>query len=200
MGALLSRPSLEENLRTNKAEVLRSIRELDRERSRLESEEKRVLGDIKAHVKRGEMASAQMLVKDYVRVRQHKVKFLEMRSQLQAVNLRLQAIRSTRAMSESIRGVTDVMTKLNSAVEVPMMQQIMRTFMKENVKLGLTEEMLSGAMDDLAEEVDDEDVIAAALAEVGLEFDADLCKAPEAPNGRTAILEDISERLRKLNM
>lgn len=202
MGFAMSCPTLEEDLRHNKLDIQRSIRELDRERARLETEEKRMLVDLRAHARRGETTSAQMLVKDYVRLKQQRAKFLEMRSRLQTVLLKLQTIKSSRAMSQSIQGVANVITRLNSTVEVPKMEEIMRSFAKENDKLNLTEDMLALAMDDvdssesLAEE--EGEVLASVMAEAGLHFEAELSHAPD-PSGLTSRAEEeLGERLRRL--
>lgn len=56
--------------------------------------------------------STRIMARDLVRTRKHQKKFYEMKSQLQAVCLRLQTVKSTQAMAESMKGVAKVGTLL----------------------------------------------------------------------------------------
>jgi charged multivesicular body protein 2A len=89
--------------------INKSIRELDRERTSLQNSEKKLITDIKKAAKDGQMVSSTLFppfalaltpgpiqktvkihAKDLVRTRQYVTKFYEMRSQLQAISLRLE--------------------------------------------------------------------------------------------------------------
>lgn len=48
------------------------------------------------------------MARDLVRTRKHIQKFYQMRTQLQAVSLRIQGLRSNQAMGEAMRGATKV--------------------------------------------------------------------------------------------
>ena len=48
------------------------------------------------------------MAKDLVRTRKYIQKFYQMRTQLQAVSLRIQTLRSNQQMSEAMRGATKV--------------------------------------------------------------------------------------------
>jgi charged multivesicular body protein 2A len=84
--------TLKEQLRENKREINRAIRELDRERTNLQNQEKKLIIEIKKMAKEGQIASVKIMAKDLVRTRQHITKFYTMRSQLQAVSLRLEVL------------------------------------------------------------------------------------------------------------
>lgn len=88
--ALGKKKTLKEQLRENKREINRAIRELDRERTNLQMQEKKLIIEIKKMAKEGQIASVKIMAKDLVRTRQHVTKFYTMRSQLQAVSLRLE--------------------------------------------------------------------------------------------------------------
>ncbi|CEM21942.1 unnamed protein product [Vitrella brassicaformis CCMP3155] len=174
--------SLNEQLRSNKRQINRSIRELDRERMQLENGEKKLIGDIKTMANKGQMSSVKIMARDLVRTRKYKAKFYEMRSQLQAVNLRLQTVKSTQAMTESMKGVTKVMVRMNKQMNLPSLNKIMQEFMKENEKMGLTEEMMSDAVDDaMADTTDEEEeerIVAQVLDEIGVDLSGQLAAAP----------------------
>lgn len=96
--ALGKKKTLKEQLRENKREINRAVRELDRERTNLQMQEKKLIIEIKKMAKEGQIASVKIMAKDLVRTRQHVTKFYTMRSQLQAVSLRLEV----RALNERL--------------------------------------------------------------------------------------------------
>lgn len=85
-----SKKTVKEQLRENKRQINRAIRELDRERANLQLQEKKTVIEIKKLAKEGQLAAVKVMAKDIVRIRQHVEKFYSMRSQLQAVSLRLE--------------------------------------------------------------------------------------------------------------
>eukprot|EP00922_Rhytidocystis_sp_ex-Travisia-forbesii_P031784 GHVS01047126.1.p1 GENE.GHVS01047126.1~~GHVS01047126.1.p1 ORF type:complete len:232 (+),score=49.55 GHVS01047126.1:83-778(+) len=188
MGAGQTKLTLEEQLRANKRAINRSIRELDRERMALDRQEQQLIRDIKCAAGKDQMSSATIMAKDLVRVRRHKQKFYEMRSQLQAVNLRLQTVKSTQAMSDSMKGVSKVMMKMNKEMDLPAMQDIMAEFMRESEKLGLTEEMMNDVLDDAmtepTDEMEQEKVVKQVLDEIGVDLSGQLASAPNTHIGK----------------
>jgi len=80
----------QEVLRENQRLIKKSIREMDRERVALENQEKKCLMEIKKMAKQNQMAAAKILAKDLVRTRASIKKFITMRTQLQAVSIRIQ--------------------------------------------------------------------------------------------------------------
>lgn len=54
------------------------------------------------------------MAKDLVRTRRYVQKFYQMRTQLQAVGLRIQTLRSNQQMAEAMRGATRVSFLLNA--------------------------------------------------------------------------------------
>ncbi|KAF1787990.1 hypothetical protein GQ600_27739 [Phytophthora cactorum] len=77
--------TLKEQLRENKREINRAVRQLDRERTNLQLQEKKLIIEIKKMAK------------------QHITKFYTMRSQLQAVSLRLETAKSAEAMTSALQ-------------------------------------------------------------------------------------------------
>lgn len=96
-----------ERLRKHQRALEKTQRELDRERVKLENQEKKLVADIKKSAKNGQMGPLRIQAKDLVRTRRcvrlagwHLVprtdgsryiqKFYQMRTQLQAISLRIQ--------------------------------------------------------------------------------------------------------------
>jgi charged multivesicular body protein 2A len=96
-----------ERLRKHQRALEKTQRELDRERVKLENQEKKLIADIKKSAKSGQMGACKIQAKDLVRTRRfdaqpdrHQTqsanltryveKFYSMRTQLQAISLRIQ--------------------------------------------------------------------------------------------------------------
>jgi charged multivesicular body protein 2A len=94
-------------LRENKRMLDKAIRELDRERTGLQAQEKKLIAEIKRVAKQNQMAAVRLMAKDLIRTRSSVTKFYALKSQLQGVSLRMQTLKSTQAMADAMRCVRD---------------------------------------------------------------------------------------------
>lgn len=81
------------------------IRELDRERSQLERQEKKLVVDIKKMAKSGQMEAVKIMAKDLVRTRNFIKKFILMRANIQGIALKVQTLKSQAAMANAMKGM-----------------------------------------------------------------------------------------------
>lgn len=79
-----------ERLRKHQRSLEKTQRELDRERVKLENQEKKLITEIKKSAKNGQMGACKIQAKDLVRTRRYIEKFYSMKTQLQAISLRIQ--------------------------------------------------------------------------------------------------------------
>ena len=119
MGNVFSKKPLKEVMRENKRMITRAIRELDREKANLEKAETKLKKDIKDYAKQGQMKAVKTMAKDLVRNRQYVTKFIEMKSHLQGVSLKLEQIRSHEAMSSAMKSTTKAMARMNKEIKLP---------------------------------------------------------------------------------
>ncbi|KDN45973.1 Snf7-domain-containing protein [Tilletiaria anomala UBC 951] len=196
-----------ERLRQNQRTLQKAQRELDRERAKLEQQEKKLVIDIKKTAKEGQMTACKVMARDLVRTRRHIQKFYQMRTQLQAISLRIQALRSNQQMAEAMRGATRAMGMMNRQMNLPAIQRIMREFERESATMDLKEEMMTDAvdeaMDDDAEGVGEEEegdaILKEVLDEIGVSLGQQLGAAPTdtltlpnaAPAAKVAIGEGV---------
>lgn len=130
----------QERLRKHQRALEKTQRELDRERVKLENQAKKLENDIKKSAKAGQMSVVKIQAKDLVRTRRcvddyirmagmllmfgcrYVEKFYQMRTQLQAISLRIQVcwhprkrkqtsdhwqtVRSNEQMMQSMKGAT----------------------------------------------------------------------------------------------
>ncbi|TFY73366.1 hypothetical protein EWM64_g10647 [Hericium alpestre] len=178
-----------ERLRQYQRALAKAQRELDRERSKLEMSEKKLIQDIKKNAKAGHMNACKVTAKDLVRTRRYVQKFHQMRTQLQAVGLRIQTIRSNTQMAEAMRGATRAMKSMNRGLNLPQIQKIMNEFERESASMDMKEEMMSDAIDDVMdedledEETESDQILQKVLDEIGVDISQKLTDAPTGMAG-----------------
>ncbi|KFW05084.1 Charged multivesicular body protein 2a, partial [Fulmarus glacialis] len=129
--------------------LARAMRELDRERQKLEAQEKKIIVDIKKMAKQGQM--------DLVRTRRYVKKFITMRANVQAVSLKIQTLKSNNSMAQAMKGVTKAMATMNRQLKLPQIQKIMMEFEKQAEIMDMKEELMNDAIDDAMGDEDDEE-------------------------------------------
>ena len=179
MGNILGRDKpLKEILRENKRQITRAVRELDREKAALEKEEKRLTVEIKKAARENQMSSVKIMAKDLVRTRQHITKFIEMRSHLQGVALKLQTVKSHEAMASAMQNTAKAMAKMNKAVNVKTITKMLADFERENARTEMMQEVMGDAIDDAladdAVEEEEDRVVNQVLDEIGITFGEEL--------------------------
>ncbi|KAI0086669.1 Snf7-domain-containing protein [Irpex rosettiformis] len=173
-----------ERLRQHQRALAKAQRELDRERTKLEQQEKKLVGDIKRSAKAGQLNACKVMAKDLVRTRRYVQKFYQMRTQLQAVGLRIQTLRSNQQMADAMRGATRAMGAMNRGLNLPQIQRIMHEFEKESATMDMKEEMMSDSIDDVMDEgLEDEEeegdkILKQVLDEIGVDLSQQLTDAP----------------------
>lgn len=172
------RKTPEEMLRQNQRALNKVIRELDRERSQLERQEKKLVVDIKKMAKSGQMEAVKIMAKDLVRTRNFVKKFILMRANVQAIALKVQTLKSQAAMANAMKGVTKALKRMNRQLNLPQLQKIMMEFERESEIMDLKEETISDTIDDAIGE-DDEDeesevIVNQVLDELGISLDHEL--------------------------
>jgi charged multivesicular body protein 2A len=181
--------TVKEITRENQRMINRAIRELDREIKNLEREQKKFETEIKKAGKKNEIKAARLIAKDIVRCRANISRFMEMRSTLNGVSMKLLTIKSHDAMANAMKGVTKAMTKMNKMNDVPALQKLMADFMRENEKSDMTQEVIADTLDDAFDEEgaleEEELIVNQVLDELGIDFGLQ-----EAPHGQAGGLSN----------
>ncbi|GFR76337.1 charged multivesicular body protein 2a [Elysia marginata] len=168
----------DEMLRQNQRALNKAMRDLDRERQKMEQQEKKVIADIKKMAKQGQMDAVKVMAKDLVRTRRYVKKFISLRANIQAVSLKIQTLKANNTMAQAMKGVTKAMATMNKQLKLPQIQKIMMEFEKQSEIMDMKEEMMSDAIDDaLGDEEDEEEsdaIVSQVLDELGLQMADDL--------------------------
>nr|ADW82827.1 vacuolar protein sorting protein 2 [Breviata anathema] len=187
------------------------MRDLDRERMHLERQEKQCVMEIKKLAKEGQTQAAQIRCKDLVRTRAYIQRFHKMKTQLQAVSLKMQSMRSTAAMGDAMRGVTMAMGQMNRKMNLPQMQRIMMNFEKQSEMMDMKDEMMGDTLDEAMEGEDEaeesEAIYQQVMDELGVSLATKMADAPSgAPEGEkgkqkqaAGAESDLEARLSKLD-
>ncbi|KAG5559142.1 hypothetical protein RHGRI_008909 [Rhododendron griersonianum] len=205
-----------ELLRENKRMLDKSIREIERERQGLQTQEKKLIVEMKKNAKQGQMGAVKIMAKDLIRTRHQIEKFYKLKSQLQGVALRIQVFRpsssalfcfiwhfeldtlkSTQAMGEAMKGVTKAMGQMNRQMNLPALQKIMQEFERQNEKMEMVTEVMGDAIDDALEgdeeEEETEELVSQVLDEIGIDMKSELLNAPSsavaAPAAKTKVAQ-----------
>lgn len=180
----------EEMLRQNQRALNKAMRDLDRERQKMEQQEKKTIADIKKMAKQGQMDAVKIMAKDLVRTRRYVKKFIALRANIQAVSLKVQTLKANNTMAQAMKGVTKAMATMNKQLKLPQIQKIMMEFEKQSEMMDMKEEMMSDAIDDALGDEDDEEesdaVVAQVLDELGLQMADELSDLPGTGQGLSA--------------
>ncbi|XP_056630410.1 charged multivesicular body protein 2a [Diorhabda carinulata] len=173
----------EELLRKNQRALNKAMRDLDREKQKMEQQEKKVIIDIKKLAKEGQMDAVKIMAKDLVRTRRYVKKFMLMKANIQAVSLKIQTLRSQNAMAQAMKGVTKAMQSMNKQLNLPQIQRILQEFEKQSEIMDMKEEVMNDAIDDAMEGDDDEEesdaIVNQVLDELGLQLGDTLSGLPQ---------------------
>ncbi|KAK9463862.1 Snf7 family [Lipomyces oligophaga] len=191
------RQTPQERLRKHQRALEKAQRELERERIKLEQQEKKLVADIKKSAKANQIGACKIQAKDLVRTRRYIQKFYQMRTQLQAVSLRIQTVRSNEQMMQSMKGATRLLGSMNRSMNLPALQKIAMEFEKENDIMDQRQEMMDDAIDDAMEDDEEEsdEVVNQVLDEIGIDLSQSLGEAPTGLASRTSQAEQESLQL-----
>ncbi|XP_013791095.1 charged multivesicular body protein 2a-like [Limulus polyphemus] len=176
------RKTSEEMLRQNQRALNKAMRDLDRERAKMEQQEKKLIIDIKKMAKDNQMDAVKIMAKDLVRTRRYVKKFMLMRANIQAISLKIQTLRSQNSMAQAMKGVTKALKNMNKQLNLPQIQKIMQEFEKQSEIMDMKEEMMNDAIDDVMEDEEDEEeseaLVSQVLDELGLQLSEKLTGLP----------------------
>ncbi|KAL0488917.1 vacuolar protein sorting protein VPS2 [Acrasis kona] len=177
-----------ELMREYKRSIERSIRELDRERFKMEQEEKKQIIEMKNMAKKNQTETLKIMAKNLVQTR--------------SISLQITTMASTQEMTMAMKKCGRVMAAMNKQMNMPEMQRIMREFAKESEVMDMKEEMVGDAIDDVMEgdndEEEEEELVNQVLDEIGLAQKVDLPKNKLAKEAQQEQEDDLEARLANL--
>jgi charged multivesicular body protein 2A len=193
----------QERLRKNQRALDKTQRELTREVTKLQQQEKKLISDIKKSAKAGQISSAKIQAKDLIRTKSYISKFNSMKTQLQAISLRIQSVRSNQQMAMSMRDATRVLGGMNRSMNMPQLSRIAQEFAKESDLMDQKQEFMDEAIDDamaddedeLGEEEQIDEILGKVLDEIGVDLNTTLKDTPTSIANNEQAAPRVAEAL-----
>lgn len=188
----------QERLRKNQRALEKTQRELEREKNKLEQQQKKLIAEIKKSAKNGQMGACKIQAKDLVRTKRYIEKFNSMKTSLQAISLRIQAVRSSDQMTQSMKDATRLLGSMNRSMNLPQLQKIAMDFEKENDIMDQRQEMMDDAIDDaIGDEYEDDEeadeIVNKVLDEIGVDLNSQMKDTPQGLDTGVADRERVPQ-------
>merc|ERR1719412_2420543 len=184
-------------MRANEKELRKVGRDVERDRHKLEREEKNLEMEIKKAAKAGNKQVCTVLAKQLVQLRKQKTRSYAAGSRIQATSSMAKGMAANVKMAETMGATTKVMGDMNKMMNPQAIAKTMQDFEVANTKMGMTEEIMNDALDDILTESGDEEeqdaIVAQVLDEIGIEMSGKVNAAPSAARG-TLGAETISKK------
>ena len=184
-------------MKENDKALRKVTRDVERDRRELEREEKKLEAEIKKAAKTGNKQAATVLAKQLINVRKQKTRTYGATSKVQAVSSATKAMGANVKLAETMATTTKTMTNMNKMMNPAQVAKTMQDFDMANTKMGMTEELMNDALDDIMTESGDEEeqdaIVAQVLDEIGIEMSGKVNAAPSAARG-TLGAETISKK------
>jgi len=81
-------------------------------------------------------------LKDLVRLRKQRDKYLIMQSQMKSIALQVDTLQAQIEINEALKGATSTMTKVNESMDIREVQSVMKQFMKNAEEIGVKMELV----------------------------------------------------------
>ncbi|PPD91653.1 hypothetical protein GOBAR_DD11408 [Gossypium barbadense] len=185
MNIFSKKPNPIEALRESKREMTRATRGIEKEIGTLQSEEKKLVAEIKRTAKTGnEVFLAFWLAK-----------LQSSRAQMRGISTHTQAMHAQSSVAIGMKGATKAMSAMNKQMAPEKQAKIIREFQRQSSQMDMTTEMMSDAIDDALDddeaEDETEDLTNQVLDEIGVDVasQSDVYKflqLSSAPRGRIA--------------
>ncbi|XP_062313024.1 charged multivesicular body protein 2Ba isoform X2 [Osmerus eperlanus] len=169
--------------------------------------------EIKKMAKSGNREACKILAKQLVQLRKQKNRTYAVSSKVTSMSTQTKVMNSQMKMAGAMSTTAKTMQAVNKKMDPQKTLQTMQNFQKENMKMGMTEEMINDTLDDIFDESGDEeesqDIVSQVLDEIGIEISGKMVRAPAAgkslpttasPKRATISDDEIERQLRALGV
>jgi hypothetical protein len=134
------------------------IRDFRREIMRLELDSKRIKKDLEKKVKKGEPKQSQrILAQNYLKKEQMINKYKGLEAKIEGVKISLANITTSQALVETMKNMGTIMKKTADSIDVNNIQKVITDFNMQLEKNEVVSELVSDAMDQDDDEIEDTD-------------------------------------------
>ncbi|KTW32208.1 ESCRT-III subunit protein DID4 [Pneumocystis jirovecii RU7] len=164
------RKTPQERLRQHQRSLERAQREIEREKTKLDAQEKQLVVDIRKSAIAGQIETTKVKAKDLVRTRKQISRFVQIKTQLQAIALRIQTVQTHEQISQNMKKATKLLGCINRTTRLPALMKITHDFEKESDMMEQREEMMDEAIDSIMDddETENDIIVNQVLDEIGI--------------------------------
>ncbi|GFP82940.1 vacuolar protein sorting-associated protein 2 homolog 3 [Phtheirospermum japonicum] len=202
MNIFAKKPTAKEAVRQSKREMANATRGIEREIHTLESEEKKLVAEIKRTAKTGNEAATKILARQLIRLRQQIANLQSSRAQMRGIATHTQAMSAQTSVAVGMKGASKAMEAMNKA-------KVIQEFQKQSAQMDMTTEMMSDAIDDALDndeaEDETEELTNQVLDEIGVDVASQLSAAPKgkiagknAEDAGSSGIDELEKRLAAL--
>ncbi|XP_051992888.1 charged multivesicular body protein 2b-like [Xyrauchen texanus] len=201
MASLFKKKTVDDVIKEQNKELRGTQRQITRDRTALEKQEKQLEMEIKKMAKTGNRDACKVLAKQLVQLRKQKTRSYAVSSKVTSMSTQTKLMNSQMKMSGAMATTTKTMQAVNKKMDPKKTMQTLQNFQKETAKMDMTEEMINDTLDELFEDSGDEDesqdIVNQVLDEIGIEISGKMAHAPSAdrktPSASTSKADGISD-------
>lgn len=186
-----------------------ATRGIEKEITALQSEEKKLVAEIKRTAKSGNEAATKILARQLVRLRQQIANLQGSRAQMRGIATHTQAMSAHTSVAVGMKGASKAMSAMNKQMDPAKQVKVIREFQKQSAQMDMTTEMMSEAIDDSLDndeaEEETEELTNQVLDEIGVDVASQLSTAPKgkiagkkAEDASSSGMDELEKRLAAL--
>lgn len=148
----------------------KNMRDVERERLRLEKDKQKKLALVKQLALKGDHSQAKMVAKEIARIDNQIKAMGNFNSQVRGVQSKVTGINSINVMANAMETSGQVLSKANERIDMQKMKQNANIFQKQDMKLNMKQDMMDDVFDSIGGEYNavDEDLYNQVLKEAGM--------------------------------
>ncbi|CAB1328785.1 unnamed protein product [Coregonus sp. 'balchen'] len=174
MASLFKKKTVDDVIKEQTKELRGTQRQITRDRAALEKQEKQMEMEIKKMAKSGNREACKILAKQLVQLRKQKNRTYAVSSKVTSMSTQTKVMNSQMKMAGAMSATAKTMQTVNKKMDPQKTLQTMQDFQKENMKMGMTEDMINDTLDEIFDESGDEeesqDIVNQVLDEIGIEI------------------------------
>ncbi|KAG5283315.1 hypothetical protein AALO_G00040730 [Alosa alosa] len=182
MASLFKKKTVDDIIKEQGKELRGTQRQITRDRAALEKQEKQMEMEIKKMAKTGNREACKILAKQLVQLRKQKNRTYAVSSKVTSMSTQTKVMNSQMKMAGAMSTSAKTMQTVNKKMDPQNTLKTMLDFQKENLKMGMTEDMINNTLDEIFEESGDEeesqDIVTQVLDEIGIEISGKMSRVP----------------------
>ncbi|XP_062390652.1 charged multivesicular body protein 2Ba isoform X2 [Sardina pilchardus] len=182
MASLFKKKTVDDIIKEQGKELRGTQRQITRDRAALEKQEKQMEMEIKKMAKTGNREACKILAKQLVQLRKQKNRTYAVSSKVTSMSTQTKVMNSQMKMAGAMSTSAKTMQTVNKKMDPQNTLKTMLDFQKENLKMGMTEDMIKNTLDEIFEESGDEeeseDIVTQVLDQIGIEISGKMSRVP----------------------